>query len=97
MPREGGARLWYDGRQVPFLREDEKDAAEIQGLKARALRQLLDTGCTFKTARAAIVNDDWASLEHSGLFSVQLQPPGTGDPKPAAEPADTPDDEGTAQ
>ena len=92
MPRERGARLWYDGRQVPFLREDEKDAAEIQHTKAKALRELLDAGWKPDSARAAIVNDDWASLAHSGKFSIQLQP----DP-PAGEPAGTPNDEGTAQ
>jgi phage portal protein BeeE len=100
MPREGGARLWYDGRQVPFLREDEKDAAEIQGLKARTLRALLDAGCDFKTSLGAVVADDWAALTHSGLFSVQLQKPGetAGSGAAAIEPpADTPDNEGTAQ
>jgi phage portal protein BeeE len=98
MPREPGARLWYDGRQVPFLREDEKDAAEIQGLKARTLRALLDAGCDFETSKAAVVADDWAALTHSGLFSVQLQKPGESTGQPAIEPpAGASDDEGTAQ
>lgn len=107
MPRENGARLWYDGRQVPFLREDEKDAAEIQAIKARALRELLDGGWDADTAKAAIVNDDWAALEHSGLFSVQLQKPGEtastpsdgtdGQDEPAEGDVDTEDgDDGNA-
>lgn len=97
MPQEPNAKLWYDGRQVPFLREDERDAAEIQGLKARALRALLDGGWNPETAKAAIINDDWAALTHSGLFSVQLQPPGTSEPDAADDPpADEPDEEGTA-
>jgi hypothetical protein len=30
-PAPPGTRLWYDTRDVPFLREDEKDQAEIAG------------------------------------------------------------------
>jgi phage portal protein BeeE len=84
-------RLWYDARDVPFLREDRKDAAEIQGLQSRTIRALMDAGWKAETVKAAVMAEDWDLLEHSGLFSVQLQKPGgTG---PPIEP--TPPEEGT--
>ena len=71
-----GVRLWYDTRDIPLLREDEKNAAEILQMRASALRQWLDSGFTAESAIAALLADDEGLLEHSGLFSVQLQPAG---------------------
>lgn len=90
-PRPSPAtRLWYDTREVPFLREDEKDAAEIQESQARTIRTLLDAGYTAESVLAAVEATDWGLLEHSGLFSVQLQTPGASaaaaDTAPAAAP-----------
>ena len=80
----GAVRLWYDARDVPFLREDEKDAAEIRGSDAATMRQLLDAGFEPKSVVAALLAEDFGLLKHTGLFSVQLQPPGTVlDQKPA--------------
>ena len=77
-PRDTGAvRLWYDARDVPFLREDEKDAAEIRGADAATMRQLLDGGFEPESVVAAILAEDFGLLKHTGMFSVQLQPPGT--------------------
>jgi hypothetical protein len=78
------SRLWYDVRDVPALREDRKDVAEIQVKQATALRQLLDAGFVPDSAVAAIDGEDMSLLEHSGLPSVQVQPAadpnaGTGD------------------
>ncbi|MFF4417493.1 phage portal protein [Streptosporangium sp. NPDC001559] len=72
-----GARLWFDTRNVPFLREDAKDAAEIQQIRAATIRTLGDAGYTSDSVKAAVEADDMSLLEHSGLYSVQLQPPGT--------------------
>lgn len=72
-----GSRLWYDARQVPFLREDSKDAAEILFRKASTMRQLVDAGFKPETVVDAIEAEDYSILKHSGLYSVQLQPPGT--------------------
>lgn len=74
----GTTRLWYDARDVAFLREDQKDAAEIQQIKAATIRQLVDAGYTPESVVASVEADDRALLVHSGLYSVQLQPPGTG-------------------
>lgn len=79
-----GAQLWFDYRGIPFLREDQRDAAEIQGVQSRTIRTLLDAGYTPDSVQAAVKAEDWTLLKHTGLFSVQLQPPGTTTPKPAA-------------
>ncbi|WP_329292855.1 phage portal protein [Streptomyces pseudovenezuelae] len=73
-----GAELWYDERDVAFLREDSKDAAEIAGVKSRTIRQLVDAGFEPKSVIAAIEADDFTLLRHTGLYSVQLQRPGAG-------------------
>lgn len=80
VPTPRNAELWYDERDIAFLREDEKDAAEIQNLRATTVRQLVDAGFEAETVVDAIENDDFSLLAHSGLFSVQLQPPGTTTP-----------------
>lgn len=72
----GAVRLWYDARDVPFLREDAKDAAEIQGVQSRTIRALVDAGYTPESVMAAVTASDWSLLVHTGLFSVQLQRPG---------------------
>lgn len=79
----GFSRLWYDHRDVPFLREDEKDAAEIQGRRATTIKTLTDAGFTPESVIRAVDADDMRLLVHSGLYSVQLQPPGSGEPVPA--------------
>lgn len=71
------AELWYDDRDIPALQEDVTKAAEIQATEARTLRELLDGGYTPESAVAAVKAGDWSLLVHTGLFSVQLQPPGT--------------------
>lgn len=72
----GGDRLWYDDRQISFLQEDQKDAAVIQQTKAITARELITAGYDPDTVAAFIQSDDWSTLAHTGLTSVQLQPPG---------------------
>lgn len=92
LPSQAGARLWYDATGVPFLREDEKDAATIAETQARTIRTYVDGGYTPESAVAAVNAGDLRLLVHTGLFSVQLQRPGTEQPgaapgaaQPAAE------------
>jgi hypothetical protein len=73
----GGAHLWYDDRDIKFLKEDEKDAASVQLTQGQTIKTLLDAGFTAETVIPAVLNNDFSQLKHSGLFSVQLQPPGT--------------------
>ena len=75
VPPPVGADLWYDDRDIPFLAEDRKDAAEIAGREAQTLRTLVDAGYLPESVIAAVQANDWSALKHSGLFSVQLQPP----------------------
>ena len=70
-------RLWYDARDVPFLREDAKDVAEIMQIKATILTTLVNGGVEFETAKQFVMSEDMDILKHTGLVSVQLQPPGT--------------------
>jgi len=88
----GGAELWYDDRNIPALKEDVLNAAEVQSKQSSAIRQLLDAGFLPDSVVDAIVSGDLKRLEHSGLYSVQLQPPmpeGPPEPPepPEAEPA----------
>jgi phage portal protein BeeE len=71
------SRLWYDARDVAFLQEDEKDAADIQQVNATSIKTLIDAGFEADSVIAAVTADDLSLLVHTGLFSVQLQPPGT--------------------
>lgn len=87
------AALWYDTRSIPFLREDSKDAAEVQAKEAETISQLVNGGFTPESAVKAVQNSDWSQLKHSGLLSVQLQVPGSTpgtdpgqDPKSGAKP-----------
>lgn len=91
------ARLWYDDRDIAFLREDQKDVAAIQTQQASTIKQLGDAGYKPESIVAAITNEDWTLLEHTGLFSVQLQPPGAGvapDAQPGPAELDIPDESG---
>ena len=74
------SELWYDERDIAFLREDAKDSAEIFGLQIRAVRQGTDAGFDPDATIDACAALDITRLKgtHSGLFSVQLQPPGPG-------------------
>jgi phage portal protein BeeE len=81
-------RLWYDADAIPFLREDEKDAAEIQRVRAETISSLITSGYEPDSVIAAVNADDYRLLEHTGLYSVQLQRPGSNEP--LALPASTP-------
>jgi phage portal protein BeeE len=78
MPAPGSdSRLWYDADDIPFLREDEKDAAAITQVRAATLASLVQAGYTPDSAAKFLMTpDDFRVLEHTGLFSVQLQAPG---------------------
>lgn len=70
-------RLWYDATDIPFLREDEKDAAEIAQVEATTVNQLIVAGFEPDSVVKALLAGDWNLLVHSGLTSVQLVKPGS--------------------
>lgn len=69
------SELWYDTRDIPFLREDVKDLATIQSQNSATINALLAAGWTPESSIAAVLAEDFSLLVHSGLMSVQLQPP----------------------
>jgi phage portal protein BeeE len=78
-----GASLWADTSAVPFMREDAGDQAEIQAKEATTIAMLVKDGFEPPTVIDAVRNRDWTRLRHSGLWSVQLQPPLTEQPAPS--------------
>lgn len=71
------SELWFDERDIAFLREDEGDAANIQNVRAETITKLIREGFDADSAIKAVDNDDFRLLKHTGLVSVQLQPPGS--------------------
>lgn len=76
------AQLWYDDRDIAFLQEDMKDTAEVQQMQSAAIKSLIDAGYKPDACVDAVTSNDYSQLvgQHSGLYSVQLQPPGTSSP-----------------
>ncbi len=77
------AELWYDARDIAFLQEDQKDAAEVMQLKATATKTFVDAGYSQDSARDVVASGDMSQLVSTGLVSVQLQEPGAN-PAPVA-------------
>jgi HK97 family phage portal protein len=82
------AQLWYDDRDIPALQEDLKDRAQVAQLQSVTIKQLVDAGYDPPAVIDAVTGEDFSVLKtkHTGLFSVQLQPP----TDPNALPAPTP-------
>lgn len=82
---DSGATLWFDTR-VPFMREDAQDQAAINYQDAQTIAELVREGFEPDSVVKAVAANDMTQLKHSGLVSVQLQPPGViegGDQYPA--------------
>jgi hypothetical protein len=98
VPPPTGNQLWYDDQDIPFLREDAKDAAEIEHIKAQAIAVFVDKGFTRQSAKKAVaaqnidllVDDpDWVSVQvqaaKAATAPVEVVPPKptNGTAKPA--------------
>lgn len=90
-----GASLWYDSR-IPFMRIDEGELAGIQQQEAATITMLIREGYTADSSVAAVKNNDWTLLKHTGLVSVQLWQPGKeiGPLPPAGDPLPQPSSNG---
>lgn len=77
-PTRPNSCLCVDTRDIPFLRQDQTDAAAIQSAQMASISSAIMAGFDPETVVAAIVAQDLTLLKHTGLFSVQLQPPGAG-------------------
>jgi len=93
----GDAELWFDERDIAFLREDRKDAADIAFTKAQTIRQYVDAGFSPDSARDAVAADDESLLVHTGHLSVQVQEAPTTDQAPEAGPDEQPTEPATEQ
>lgn len=72
----GTVRLWYDDRDIAFLREDEGDRAEILKTHMLTIESAVRAGFEPESAKSAVVSGDLTTMTHTGLYSVQLQPAG---------------------
>lgn len=88
----GATRLWYDDRDIAFLREDQGDEAKIRQTDAITVRQLIEAGYDPDAAVEFVATGNLAALEgrHSGRVSVQLTPMAVEEGADTAPPADPP-------
>lgn len=73
VPRD--AELWFDTGDMPILREDARDAAEIQQIQGQTITNYVREGFTSESAIAAVRANDVNLLKPTGLVSVQLYEP----------------------
>lgn len=74
------SRLWYDSNDIPFLREDEADAANIAAVRASTVNTYITAGFKPDSVIKAVTSGDLGLLVDSGLRSVQLMPAGESAP-----------------
>lgn len=78
VPPPGTSRLWYDDRDIAFLREDAADQASIVKENMLTVESGVRAGYKPESVVAAVAAGDLTLMEHTGLYSVQLQPPMPG-------------------
>jgi phage portal protein BeeE len=83
-------RLWYDDRQIDFLRQDRKEEAEVRARDAETISKLVMNGFEPDMVVKAVVENDLRELKHTGLYSVQLWPPESGPGAQASAQPDSP-------
>lgn len=82
------AELWPVTTDMPILREDARDAADIEQIKALTITKLATNGFTRRSSIAAVMAGDMTLLvEDPNWVSVQLQPSGGTPPVAPALPA----------
>lgn len=92
VPPPPGSHLWYDDADIAFLREDVKDAAEIDQIQAQTVVALIREGFDPDWAVTAVTSGDLTQLKgkHNGFISVQQQPIGPAGQTPTVTPATQP-------
>jgi hypothetical protein len=80
-------RLWYDARDVAFLREDSKDAADIQGPRRPPSGTLVDAGYKPDAVIRAVTSEDMSLLGSTPgctrcSYSQPARPARPGPPSP---------------
>lgn len=79
------ARLWYDSKDVAFLREDAGDIATRQATEMGTINTGITAGFEPESVVIAVTADDWTKLKHTGMVSVQLQDPNAQPVDPMAD------------
>jgi HK97 family phage portal protein len=79
------SRLWFDTSAIAALQEGEKERADTMSVLASAASALINAGYEPASVNSALAASDVTLLKHTGMVSVQLQPPGSQ--KPEAEPS----------
>lgn len=77
-----GSQLWYDTSDIAALQAGEQEKADTFSTDAATLDALVQAGWTPESAKTALSARDMSLLVHTGLYSVQLQKPGTTEPAP---------------
>jgi phage portal protein BeeE len=75
-----GWELWYDTTDVSALQQGEKETADTLQVQAATVSSLISAGYEPESVIRAVVSGDLTLLKHTGLYSVQLRPPGADDP-----------------
>ncbi len=72
-----GAELWWEESGVAFLREDQRDRAEIMRIDMQAVNVGILAGYEPDAVIDAVWTNDMRKMlgKHTGLVSVQMQPP----------------------
>lgn len=83
-----GYELWIRERAIPFMREDAKDAADIFATEVETVTKGVREGFEPDSMTQATQQRNILLLKHSGLMSVQLQPPGSGTVGPDGMPVE---------
>lgn len=89
VPPPPGANLYAD-RNVPVTRDDAQDVAAIRLQESQMISTLIQQGFEPDSVVRAVAGHDWTQLQHTGLTSVQLHPPGEALPSGSETPPNPP-------
>jgi len=90
VPPPAGTQLWFDTSDIAALQAGEQEKATTFSTDMATLNAAVQAGWDPETAKTALMARDPSLLKHGGLFSVQLQPPGSATPEPGAAPPPPP-------
>lgn len=76
IPAPVDAELWYDASGVAALQQDALDDANVMQTKLTSIEIGVRAGLDPASVLAGVSTGDDTKFKHTGLMSVQLQPPG---------------------
>ena len=96
LPEGTEAQLWILESDIALLNQDRLDAANVRQTNASTINTLITAGFEPDSIVEAVREDDLSRLKHTGLTSVQLNPPGMalGQTSETSEGEEGPDVEG---